>query len=323
MATGMITVFGGSGFVGRHLVKRLAQSGMRVRVAVRRPEKALFLRPMGDVGQIELVQANIRDDESVAAAVQGADAVVNLVGLLYESGKQKFAAVHVKGAIRVAQACAEGGVSRLVHVSAIGADPEAMSAYARTKADGEEGVVDAFPAATIVRPGLLFGADDDFFNRFAAIARLTPVIPLLMGSDTRFQPAHVADVAAAIVATLKDPDATAKTFELGGPRVYAFAELMEMLLSAIERRRFLVPLPTDIWKFAAWFLQLMPSPLLTVDQVKQMSADNAVSEGALGFGALAIEPTSAESILPTYLWRFRPAGQFTAPGSRSRGQGQA
>lgn len=321
MATRLVTVFGGSGFVGRHLVRQLARSGVRIRVAIRRPEKALFLRPMGDVGQIELVQANIRDDASVASAVKGADAVVNLIGILSESGKQKFISVHAEGAARVARASASAGVKQLVHVSALGADEESLSAYARTKALGEDGVRAAFPTATIVRPGILFGVDDEFFNKFASIARLTPAVPLFGGGGTRFQPAHVADVANAITKVLDDPNTAGGTYELGGPNVYTFKELMELVLKMTGRKRILVPVPFELGKVMAWFLQVLPSPLLTVDQVKLLAEDSVVSAQALSFGDLGIAPTSAETVLPTYLWRFRPAGQFSLPESHTRGQG--
>ncbi|HIF08694.1 MAG TPA: complex I NDUFA9 subunit family protein [Sneathiellales bacterium] len=323
MAMNVVTVFGGSGFVGRHVVKRLAQTGVRVRVAVRRPEKALFLRPMGDVGQVELVQANIRDDASVAAAVEGADAVINLVGILYESGHQKFAETHAKGAARVATASAVARVQRFVHISAIGADEKSRSVYARTKADGEAQVRAAFPNATVIRPSLLFGPDDDFFNRFASIARLIWVMPLVGTGKTRFQPAHVGDVAAAIVAAVQDPENIARTFELGGPNVYTYRQLMELVLNACARKRILVPVPPQILKIWAWFLQMLPSPLLTVDQVNMLLGDNLVAHDVAGFSDLGITPVSAEVILPTYLWRFRPAGQFTAPGTHSGHQGEA
>lgn len=321
MAMRLVTVFGGSGFVGRHLVRQLARSGVRIRVAIRRPEKALFLRPMGDVGQIELVQANIRDDASVAAAVKGADAVVNLVGVLVESGKQKFTTVHAEGAARVARASASAGVERLVHVSALGADEESLSAYARTKALGEASVRAAFPTATIVRPGILFGVDDEFFNKFASMARLFPALPLFGGGGIRFQPAHVADVANAIIKVLNDPNTAGGIYELGGPNVYTFKELMEFVLETTGRKRILVPVPFELGKVMAWFLQLLPSPLLTVDQVKLLAADNVVSGQALSFGDLGIVPTSAGAVLPNYLWRYRPAGQFSLPESHTRSQG--
>lgn len=321
MATRIVTVIGGSGFVGRHLVKQLARTGARIRVAVRRPEKALFLRPLGDVGQIEPIQVNIRDDASVAAAVKGANAVVNLVGILFESSKQKFAAIHTEGAARVAKACADAGVERLVHMSALGSDEDSPSVFAQSKAQGESAVHQAFPDATVVRPSLLFGIDDNFFNKFASLVRLTPALPLFGDGGTRFQPAHVADVAKAITTMLDDPVTAGKIYELGGPKIYTYAELMGLVLEYSERKRFLVPVPFVAGKIAAWFLQILPSPLLTVDQVKLLAADNVVSEGALTFDDLGIAPTSAEAILPTYLWRFRPAGQFSVPESHSRRQG--
>ena len=306
-----VTVFGGSGFVGRHLVNRLAAGGWRVRVATRHPGEALFLKPMGVVGQVVPVFANIRDDASVAAAVAGVDDVVNLVGILYQSGRQTFAATHHHGAGRVATAAAAAGAGRMIQVSAIGATTTARSEYARTKAAGEAAVLEAFPDATIVRPSIVFGPEDGLFNLFAALARLSPVLPLIGGGRTEFQPVYVGDVADAIVACLDDGATKGKVYELGGPAVYSFRRLMELTLNAIGRRRLLLPVPWFVASLEAAFLELLPKPLLTRDQVAQLKVDNVVAEGALTLADLGIQPTAAEVILPTYLDRFRPGGRLT------------
>lgn len=301
----LVTVFGASGFVGRYVVQQLAHRGLRVRAAVRRPALAEFLRPYGDVGQIVPVQANVRDDTSVARAVDGADAVVNLVGLLHKSGKQRFDAVHAAGAARIAGAAKAAGVPRLVQVSAIGADAGSTAAYARTKAQAEAAVTAAFgPAATILRPSVVFGPEDGFFNRFAGLARFLPVLPLIGGGATKFQPVYVRDVAATVVAVL-DAAAAAPVYELGGPRVYSFRELLEYILEVTDRKRLLVPLPFEIASFEARFLELLPKPLLTRDQVELLKHDNVVSPGMPGLKELGIEPTSVEAIVPTYLRRYR------------------
>ena len=306
----LVTVFGGSGFIGRHLIRRLCAKGYRVRVAVRRPNEALFLKPMGDVGQVQLVQANIRDDRSVAASVAGSTMVVNLVGILFESGKQKFGAVQGDAPGRIGAAAKAAGVKRVVHISAIGANAESDAKYARSKAAGEDAIKGAFPNATILRPSIVFGPEDDFFNRFASLARMFPFLPLIGGGETKFQPVYVGDVAEAIMATLEDDSAAGKTFELGGPRVYTFRELMEIVLRETDRRRPLIKIPAGLAKFQAAFLQMAPNPMLTVDQVRLLAYDNVVSEGAKGFKALGIEPTTVEATVPSYLWRFRPKGQF-------------
>ncbi len=309
MAFRNITVFGGSGFLGRHLVRRLAQTGARVRVAVRDPEAAAFLRPMGDVGQVVPVQANIRDDASVARAVAGAEAVFNTVGILSQWGRQRFDAVHEEGAGRVARAATAAGVERLLHVSAIGADSDSSSAYARSKAAGEAAVRDGFAGATIIRPSVVFGPEDSFFNRFGALLPFTPVLPLFGGGRSRFQPVYVGDVAEAMLRLLARRDAVGGSYELGGPRVYSFKELMQLLLEVTGRRRFLVPVPFAIAKFEASFLQLWPEPLLTRDQVELLRQDSVVADGATGFAALGIEPVAAEAMLASYMRRYRRAGK--------------
>jgi NADH dehydrogenase len=263
---------------------------------------------MGDVGQVAPVAANIRDDASVSAAVEGADAVINLVGILYESGQQKFDAVHCDGAARIARASASAGVAQLIHVSAIGADSRATSKYARSKGDGEEAVKAAFEKAVILRPSILFGPDDDFFNRFASLARFAPVLPLIGGGATRFQPAYVRDVAEAVVAALNNPDTAGRTYELGGPEIYSFRQLLELLLTVIDRKRLLVPVPFWAAMVKAFFLEFLPVPPLTRDQVRLLRRDNVVTEGVAGFADLGISPTTAEVILPTYLSRFRRGG---------------
>ncbi len=316
MATQVVTVFGGSGFIGRHVVKRLAQQGWLVRVAVRRPSKAAFLQPLGDVGQITPLRAPLQDDQAVGAALEGAGAAINLVGVLFERGKQSFEGVHKQGAGRLAEAAAAAGLKQLVQVSAIGADEAGDAKYARTKAAGEQAVRQAFPSAVILRPSVVFGPEDQFFNLFASMAMLSPVLPLVGGGRTRFQPVYVGDVADAVVKGLTDPDCAGKTYELGGPRVYSFRELLELMLEQIGRRRLLLPLPFWAAALEATVLERLPTPLLTRDQVKLLRHDNVVAPDALTFADLGIWPTAVEAILPTYLDRFRRGGRF---GLRSRG----
>jgi NADH dehydrogenase len=313
MAQRVVTVFGGSGFIGRHLIGRLAKQGWIVRVAVRRPSQAGFLKPLGEVGQITPLRAPVQDPIAVEAAVEGADAAINLVGILYERGKQTFAGVHAGGARTVAEAAAAAGVEHLVQVSAIGADLHAAADYARSKAAGEAAVKTAFPSATIVRPSIVFGPEDDFFNRFAVMARLSPALPLIGGGSTRFEPVYVGDVAQAIAKCVADPACAGKTYELGGPRVYTFKELLQLLLREIRRRRLLVPWPFALAEVQARFLELLPVPPLTRDQLRMLRRDNVVSEGALTLADLGIQPTSVEVILPTYLDRYRPGGRFNQP----------
>ena len=309
----LVTIFGGSGFLGRHVVRALAREGYRIRPAVRRPDLAFHLQPLGRVGQIHAVQANLRYPASVEAAVRDADVVINLVGILFERGKQSFEAVQAEGAHHVARAAAAVG-ARVIHVSALGADPDSPAAYARTKAAGEAAVLAAAPDATIFRPSILFGPEDDFFNRFAAMARLSPALPLVGGGETKFQPVFVGDVAQAILRAVRGRAKGGTIYELGGPEVRSFRQLMEYVLAVTERRRLLVPLPFAVAKLQAWFLQFMPTPLLTPDQVELLKVDNVVSEAAKADGrtlaALGIEPAALEAIVPSYLWRFRKAGQF-------------
>ncbi len=331
MSDRSVTIFGGAGFIGRYLVQRLARRGDRVRVAVRNPDRALFLKPMGEVGQVVPVQANIRDDRSVAAAVAGADAVVNLVGILFEKGRQRFDAVHRDGAARVARAASEAGAARFVQMSALGAAARSASHYARSKAAGEAAAGDAFSGASMVRPSVVFGPEDAFFNRFAAMARLMPVLPVIGawppridprpggglrlrpfgGGGTRFQPVYVADVADAITRILDDPATEGRTYELGGPRVYSFKEIMELTLAETGRRRLLVPVPLAVAALQGAVLEWLPVPPLTRDQVRLLRHDNVVGGDALRLEDLGITPTAVETVLPTYLGRFRPSGRPT------------
>ncbi len=309
----MITVFGGSGFLGRHVVRALAKRRYRIRVAVRRPELANFLQPLGSVGQIHAVQANVRHPLSVEAAVRDSHAVINLVGILFERGRQRFEAVQGYGAERIALAAAAFG-ARMVHVSAIGADENSSSGYARAKALGEKLVLAAVPEATVFRPSVVFGPEDDFFNRFAAMARISPVLPLVGGGATRFQPAFVGDVAEAIARAVDGTARAATTYELGGPEILTLRQIMEFVLKTIERRRALVPLPFALAKLKASFLQFLPKPPLTPDQVEMLKSDNVVSPDAARDGrtlqGLGISPTTIEAVVPAYLWRYRRTGQF-------------
>jgi len=308
-------VFGGSGFVGRHLVRALCKRGHRVRVAVRRPDLAFHLQPLGRVGQVHAVQANVRYPASVEAAVRGADVVINLVGILYERGRQRFDVVQAQGPGTIATAATAAG-ARMIHVSAIGADPDSPALYGRTKAAGEQAVWAAAPAATIFRPSIVFGPEDDFFNRFAALAQCLPALPLIGGGHTRFQPVFVGDVADAIVKAVDGAARPGVVYELGGPEVRTFRELMEFVLETTERRRLLVPIPFALAEFEARFLQLMPKPLLTQDQVRLLETDNVVSEAAVQehrtLADLGIEPHGMTVVVPGYLWRFRKTGQFRA-----------
>ncbi len=303
-----VTVFGGSGFIGRHLVRRLARAGATVTVAVRYPEGAQFLKPMGDVGQVTPVYANIRKPATVARAVEGADAVVNLVGVLHQ-GDQNFAAIHAAGARAVAQAAAAAGITNLVQMSALGASDTSEASYARTKFAGEAAVREAVPTAVILRPSVVFGPEDNFLNRFGAMARIAPALPLVGGGETRFQPVYVGDVADAIVAAISREDAAGRTFELGGPRVMRFREILEFVVGATGRFALLLPIPFGIAKVMGAFLQFLPSPPLTLDHVRLLQDDNVVADDADGFAALGIaELEPIEAIAPAYLARFRKPG---------------
>lgn len=309
----LVVVFGGSGFVGRHIVRALAKRGYRIRVPVRRPDLAGHLQPLGNVGQIQPVQANVRVRWSVDRAVQGADHVINLVAILHESGRQKFNTVHEFGARAVAEAARSVGAG-LTHISALGADLNAESNYARTKALGEKAVLETIPDAVIFRPSINFGPEDSFFNRFADMARYSPVLPLIGGGHTKFQPVYVGDVAEAVARSVEGKIKGGQIYELGGPQVLTFKECMEELLTVIERKRLLVPVPWWVANLQASVLGLLPNPLLTKDQVLQLREHNIVSEEANNanrtLAGLDIQPQSIGTILPSYLWRFRAAGQF-------------
>ena len=308
---GLVTVFGGSGFLGGQVVRQLAKAGHRVRVAVRNPNLAYKMRMLGDVGQIEVVQANIRNAPSVARAVEGAEGVVNLVGVLWEGGRQKFQTLHVMGSRTIAEQAKAAGVTRLVQISAIGADAESSSKYARTKAEGEAAVRAVFPGAVVIRPSIVFGADDKFFNKFGQMAALFPALPLIGGGETKFQPVYVGDVAAVVAQAVSSPAAEGLTYELGGPTVYSFKQLLEMILVETGRNRVLAPIP---W-FAAGLIgkigELSPlAPPLTSDQVESLKTDNVADKGLPGLAEAGVVPTTVESVVPSYLYRYRKGGQY-------------
>ena len=310
----LITVYGGSGFLGRHVVRALAKRDYRIRVAVRRPELANFLQPLGRVGQIHAVQVNLRHASSVEAAARDAQVLVNLVGILGESGRQRFDAVHTYGAEQVALAASAHG-ARMVHVSAIGADENSPAHYARSKAAAERLVLAAQPQAVILRPSIMFGPEDDFFNRFASLARMSPVLPLIGGGQTLFQPVFVGDVAKAIANAVDSKLSPGTVYELGGPDARTFKQLMQFVVATIERKRLLVSVPFFAARLKAMMLQFAPSPLtLTADQVELLRVDNVVSAAAKAEGrtlqGIGIEPEPIEAIVSSYLWRFRKAGQF-------------
>jgi uncharacterized protein YbjT (DUF2867 family) len=315
MGPRQITVFGASGFIGRNVVRHLAAAGARIIAAERDPERAAFLKPMGDVGQVAPLFCDVTDPGLVARALDGSDGAVNLVGVLYPSGRNSFARVHAQAPGFIATAAADAGLKALVHVSAIGADPAAASTYARTKGEGEAAVRAAFPDAAILRPSVVFGPEDDFFNRFAALARLSPLLPLFGGGTNRFQPVYVGDVAAAIEAALMRPALRGQAFELGGPQIYTFAEIMELILAETGRRRGLLPLPMKLADLIGWFgdigARLGLPPLLTRDQARLLRTDNVAS--GPGLEALGVSPTALDVVLPTYLDRFRATGRFAKP----------
>jgi NADH dehydrogenase len=315
--TKLVTIFGGSGFVGRYIARRMAKEGWRVRVAVRNVNEAMFVRTYGAVGQVEPVFCNIRDDASVASVLGGADAVVNCVGVLAETGRNTFKAVQSDGAERIARLSAAAGIDRMVHVSAIGADADAESNYAKTKALGEAGVLKHMPDAVILRPSIVFGAEDEFFNRFAGMSRMAPILPVV-GASTLFQPVYVDDVAAAAVKGVLG-QIKGGVFELGGPDVKSFSGLMEIMLAVVRRRRLVLNIPfffANIMAFgfkvaSTLSLGLITAPI-TKDQVANLRVDNVVSDGAQGFDVIGITPMAMEAVLPDYLWRFRPSGQYNA-----------
>jgi NADH dehydrogenase len=319
--TAVVTVFGGSGFLGRYVVQALARAGCRIKVAVRRPDLAVHLRPLGGVGQIALIQANVRDEASVAEALRGSDAAVNLVGILQPSGRQKFKAVHAEAAGRIAKAARAQGARAMIQVSAIGANRLSNSAYARSKAEGEALVLEAFPGAVILRPSLIFGPEDNFFNRFAALAQISPIMPAIAGK-TKMQPVYAGDVALAVKAALAGRAANGAVYELGGPTVFTFRELLKKICIWTAHRRPLVPVPVWLMKIPALVLELLPGAPITADQLRLLQHDNIVSEAATrdhrtleGLGIT--EPRSVEIIVPKYLVRFRPHGEFSVDGGAS------
>ncbi len=312
----LVTIIGGSGFVGRHVVRALAKRGYRIRVVARNPNTAHHLQPLGNVGQIVSVRGNLRDRASIDRAVQGADCVVNLVGILHEGGRQTFRAVQAFGA-RVAAEAAQAVGARFIQISAIGADADSSSAYGRTKAEGEAAVFETLPDAIVFRPSIVFGPEDGFFNRFAAMARLSPALPMIGGGHTMFQPVYVADVAEAIARAVDGKVEGGKIYELGGPSKRSFRDCMDYMLEVIGRKRLFVPIPWSVAEIQGSILGSLPKPLLTRDQVEMLKTDNVVSSEAENEGrtiqSLGIEPQAMEAILPTYLWTYRAAGQFTRP----------
>lgn len=315
MPQDLVTVFGASGFVGRHVVRALAARGFRIRAVSRKPNLANFLLPAGNVGQIQIVKGNVNNDADVARAVDGAGAVVIAAGVLFGHGLQNLEKINADAPGRIARAALAAGAGALVHISAIGADTEALSEYARTKGLGERAVRDGFPKAVVLRPSLVFGPEDSFFNRFAALARFAPALPLIGGGKTKFQPVYVGDVAAAVVRAVEDKATAGRTYQLGGPKAYSFKELLQFILAETGRKRMLTPLPFLAAKILGFFLQ-MPSfilplrPQLTVDQVRLLENDNLVQSGAFTLDDLDIAPKTVEAIVPGYLWRFHPKGQF-------------
>ncbi len=314
VAPGLVTVFGGSGFVGGQVVQALARAGWRIRVAVRRPDRAFKLQTSGHVGQIYAVRCDATDPAQAAEALRGADAAINLIGVLYESGRATFAAEHVDAARNIAEACAAAGVDRLVHLSAIGANPESASDYARTKAEAEMAVRAVKPDAVIVRPSVVFGPGDDFLNRFASMTSWAPALPLIGGGQTKFQPVYVGDVAAAIATALSRTESAGRTYELGGPAVMTFEDILKLVTRETHRPRALVPLPFFAARMIGAAAQLTAlvgiKPILTRDQVVQLESDNVVSRDAEGLAELGIEPTGIEAVAASYLWRYRRGGQF-------------
>lgn len=315
-APGLVTVFGGSGFIGTQVVRALARRGWRVRVAVRNATRGAAMSMAGDVGQVQTVRCDITDRAAVAEAVQGADAVVNMVGVLFEGGGRKFQTLHVDGAVNVAEAAKAAGVQRLTHISALGADVNSKADYARTKGEAEAAVRAAFPGAVIVRPSIVFGSADQFLNRFAAMASWSPVLPLIGGGQTKFQPVHVADVAEAVARATVAPEAEGQTYELGGPSVWSFEDILKLILRETNRKNILLPLPFPVARIIGSLAQIPAmiglTPALTKDQVVLLESDNVVSPGAKGLADLGIEASGLEAIAPGYLWRYRAGGQYAA-----------
>jgi uncharacterized protein YbjT (DUF2867 family) len=306
----IVTVFGASGLIGRHTVEALARAGYRVRACVRYPNLAQYLPPMGTVGQIQVMRANVLDEEAVARAVTGASAVINLVGILYPAGGQNYDDIHIEAPRTIAHAAKAAGVPNLIHITTVGISADSESNYARSKAEGEIAMREEFPQATLVKPSIVFGPEDNFFNKFAWLARILPILLLIGGGHTKFQPVFVGDVADAITKCVTDPATRGKTYELGGPSIYSFREMIQAILHATGRKNLLFPMPFWMASINAVFLQFLPGKLLTPDQVKFLKTDNVVSPGALTLKDLDIQPESLEAILPSYLWRFRPKGQY-------------
>ena len=302
-----VTIVGGAGFIGRNVVKRLASRGARIAVASPHAVQAGFLRPMGDVGQIAAIDVGIGEEAALARLIDGSDIVICTAGTF---NARRMDLVHHRGPAMLARLAARTGARRFIHLSAIGADTHGRSGYARSKAEGEVAVLAAFPLATIMRPSLVFGPDDNLFNRFGAMARMLPVLPLIGGGETRFQPVFVGDVADAIVSALDRPEAAGKIYELGGPEILTFRQMMEMLLAEIRRVRLLLPVPAGLAAFAAWFAEFLPGPPLTRDQVRMLESDNVVATGMPDLESLGVAPTALGLVLPTYLERFRKGGRF-------------
>lgn len=299
------TIFGGSGFVGGYIAAALAKAGYRVQIISRTPERGGWVKTAAAAGEVVIRQGNIRDEKSLRVALKGSDIAINAVGILYPSGKQTFKAIHTEAAENIANAAQVEGVSQLVHISALGVDKATTSAYARSKLDGEKAVMAAFPNATILRPSVVFGAEDKFLNLFARMAQLSPALPLIGGGKTKFQPVYVGDITEAVLAVLSKPETKGKTYQLGGSRIYTFKEILQFILTTIDKKRCLIPIPFAIAKLQGFAMQQLPMPMLTLDQVKLLQYDNVIEQGALGFKQLGIIPRSLEQIAPAYLARYR------------------
>lgn len=311
-----VTIFGGSGFVGRYIVEKLARRGARILVAGRSPEKAHFLKALGDPGQIVAVKASLRDEDSVRAVIQGADIVINCVGILYQSGSQKFDSLQAEGPAIIARAASEAGVKRLIQISAIGASPDSPALYARTKAQGEQAALQGHGGTTILRPSIIFGTEDQFFNLFAGMGRIAPVLPLIGGGKTKFQPVWVGDVAEAVIRALDQPETAQKIYELGGPEIMTFRQVLEFIRKETGQCFGLLSLPFAIARLEATFLQMLPVPPLTVDQVRMLERDNIVAPDALTLADLGIDqPAAVPAIVPQYLWQYRKGGRWSRAGS--------